>query len=391
MTFINTTNPYLDPDFDAVSSTSGDSPLPCEPRSVTSWPTQSKIPSVTSISSSGQDVHPAALCYTPELEGLTPLDTPSMLQSPPASSVGTPISPPLSLANTHFRSVLHHAPSMTPPPIDPRLASPLPDHIPRSSSVATNQRPTYTGYLAEPDYEVAYLMRWFSEGPGYWMDLFDLGTYFSSYVPVKAQENPLLKYAALAYSAKALARVHGRKPIMGGSVTRQAYMEVYPDAQSVDWYHKATQYYDTAVSLLLKALKNDATIALDSDSDSSEPSWSLDGRSPKRRRSSSGSTAKTNTDELLAASAILCVYEFLDASVPEWAKHLNGAKSLLVIAQERMMPLQVPTPNSMIASANLGVISKARKAAFWNIARQDMLEACKSSLLYYVFCPDNVV
>jgi len=223
------------------------------------------------------------------------------------------------------------------------------------------------------------------------MDLFDLGTYFSSYVPVKAQENPLLKYAALAYSAKALARVHGRKPIMGGSVTRQAYMEVYPDAQSVDWYHKATQYYDTAVSLLLKALKNDATIALDSDSDSSEPSWSLDGRSPKRRRSSSGSTAKTNTDELLAASAILCVYEFLDASVPEWAKHLNGAKSLLVIAQERMMPLQVPTPNSMIASANLGVISKARKAAFWNIARQDMLEACKSSLLYYVFCPDNVV
>lgn len=208
------------------------------------------------------------------------------------------------------------------------------------------------------------------------MDLFDLGTYFSSYVPVKAQDNPLLKYAAIAYAAKALARVQGRKPVMGGSVSRQARMEQYPEVQSVDWYHKATQYYNTAVSLLLQALKSDASSG-DSDSDADGSTHGPDGPSRRHRRKSSNTSFKSNNDELLAASAILCVYEFLDASVPEWAKHLNGAKSLLVIAQERMMPLQISTPGSMITPADRGLISKARQATFWNIARQDMLAACK--------------
>jgi hypothetical protein len=200
------------------------------------------------------------------------------------------------------------------------------------------------------------------------MDLFDFGTYFSSYVPVKALENPLLKYAAVAYAAKALARVQSRRPVnvMGGSGSR------YPDVHSIDWYHKATQYYDTAVSLLLQELKRDS-ISSDSDSDRDVC------RGPvNKRRKSSNTSFKSNTDELLAASAILCVYEFLDASVPEWAKHLNGAKSLLVIAQERMMPLS--SAPSMIMSANLAFISKARRATFWNIARQDMLAACKSTI-----------
>lgn len=309
-----------------------------------------------------------------------------MLQSPPTSSAGTPCSPPVSLAHHHLHPVLDHY-SATPPPIDPRLSSPFDpsrERLARSTS-ASRRSPSNTGFdpLAEQDHEIAFLLRWFSEGPGYWMDLFDLGTYFASYVPVKARENPLLKYAAVAYSAKSLARVQGRKPVVGGNVTRQARMELYPDANSVDWYHKAAQYYDTAVSLLLQALKSDAIITPDSESDC-EPGQheGMEGSARKRRRTSSNMAFKSNTDELLAASAILCVYEFLDASVPEWAKHLNGAKSLLVIAQERMMPLQMPTPSSSITSTNLGFISKARRATFWNIARQDMLAACKSSSLF---------
>ncbi|KAF2643294.1 hypothetical protein P280DRAFT_249075 [Massarina eburnea CBS 473.64] len=379
VTFINTTNPYLDPftpDFDNMSTASVDSPPPFEPRPpITSWPTSNNIHTVTSTpSSTGPDMFPtsAPMCFTPELEALPPLER-SSFQSPPTSSAGTPISPQVSLAS-HFPSYLNHAASMTPPPIDPRLGSPFDADIPRSTSFSTRRRTPSSGsdFLSERDHEIAFLLRYFSEGPGYWMDLFDLGTYFSSYVPVKARENPLLKYAAVAYAAKALARVQGRKPVMGGSVSRQARMEMYPDSQSVDWYHKATQYYDTAVSLLLQALKHDS-ISFDSDSDRES---SHGGEPPAtKRRKLSNTSFKSNTDELLAASAILCVYEFLDASVPEWAKHLNGAKSLLVIAQERMMPLQMPTPNSMITSANLGFISKARRATFWNIARQDMLAA----------------
>ncbi|ORY19877.1 hypothetical protein BCR34DRAFT_670314 [Clohesyomyces aquaticus] len=382
VTFINTSNPYLDPltpDFDTMSMTSTDSPTSCERGRNSSWPTST--PSNTYLDSLALSAKRGASSFMQSNAVSTPntlsaLEHSSMLQSPPISSVGTPLSDPVPFNNHHLHSVLNQA--MTPPPIEPRLNSPFEqtsDRIPRSVSTP---RSTCAGMesVAEQDHEMAFLLRWFSEGPGYWMDLFDLGTYFASYVPVKARENALLKYAALAYAAKALARVQGRKPIMGGQATRQALMELYPEAQSVDWYHKATQYYDTAVSLLLQTLDTTTTTDSEMDGELGAPNgFDMDTSRCKRRRLCDNPSFKSNTDELLAASAILCVYEFLDASVPNWAKHLNGAKSLLVIAQERMMPLQMPTPTSTISSSDLGFISKARRATFWNIARQDVLAA----------------
>jgi hypothetical protein len=228
----------------------------------------------------------------------------------------------------------------------------------------------------EKEHEIAFLLRSFSEGPGSWMDLFDLGTYFASYVPVKARENSLLKYAAAACAAKALARVQRRRPVTGVGGPR------YPEPIYVDWKHKAAVYYDNAVSLLLQALKNNAN---SSPNDSGcemrqslgNSAYGYDVQAPKRRRASSDPSFVSSTDEVLAASAILCAYEFMDASVSEWAKHLSGAKSLLVLAQDRMTPLQMPTPGSPSGTGNFNFISKARRATFWNIARQDMFAACK--------------
>lgn len=365
-----------------------DSPPQFEHRLLPSWRTHSSFHSVTSTpSSSGPEMAPTSvpMCYTPDLEAL-----PALIQSPPMSTVGTPISPPASLCNRRIHPIVEYSTSSTPPPIDPRLTSPFnpsADYTARTGSMPGMRRSpprSDAESLTGKDHEIAFLLRWFSEGPGYWMDLFDLGTYFASYVPVKARENPLLKYAAVACAAKALSRVQGRKPVMGGSVTRQARMELYPDASLVDWKHKAAIYYDHAVSLLLQALKTDSTITPD-DSDceprrhDSATTYAYDNPSPKRRRVSGTSNYVSSTDELLAASAILCVYEFLDTSVSEWAKHLNGAKSLLVLTQDRGIPFQMPTPNSAMSS-NFSFISKARRATFWNIARQDMLAACKYSL-----------
>ena len=171
-------------------------------------------------------------------------------------------------------------------------------------------------------------------------------------------------------------------------MTRQARMEQYPDAPLVDWKHKAAVYYDTAVTLLLHALKMDVTSSPDESEcelrqQSNDPTQGYPGPAPKRRRTSSNTSFVSSTDEILAASAILCVYEFLDTSVSEWAKHLNGAKSLL-LSQEHVMPLQLPTPPSSIPSASFNFTSKARRATFWNIARQDMLAACKSAPNYVV-------
>ncbi|KAF2823445.1 hypothetical protein CC86DRAFT_67681 [Ophiobolus disseminans] len=388
VTFINTTNPYLDPctpDFETMSASSMDSPAPFEPRPLHPWRMSGSFHSHPSTPSSiGPDYAPTSIpmCYTPELEALPPL-----MQSASTSAVGTPISPPASLCNRRMHPVMDYAGSATPPPIDPRLNSPYhqpSDYLPRASSIGSSRRSPPRSDVGESmienDHEIASLLRCFSEGPGYWMDLFDVGTYFASHVSVKARENPLLKYAAVACAAKALARVQGRRSVMGGSAPRQARMELYPDAPLVDWKHKAAVFYDNAVSLLLQALKNNgATTPNDSDCElrqrSGNVAYGYDVQAPKRRRTSSNASFVSSTDDLLAASAILCVYEFMDTSVSEWAKHLNGAKSLLGLAQERMMPLQMPTPSSTMSTAHYNSISKARRATFWNIARQDMLAA----------------
>jgi hypothetical protein len=365
-----------------MSASSMDSPAPFESWPLPTWRTSNNFHSHPSTPSSmGPEYAPTSvpMCYTPELEALPPL-----MRSAPTSAVGTPISPPATLCSRRIHPVTDYSTSTTPPPIDPRLNNPYDpstDYMPRASSIASSRRspPRSDGdFMLDKDHEITFLLRYFSEGPGNWMDLFDLGTYFASYVPAKARDNPLLKYAAVACAAKALAGAQGRKPTMGGSAARQARLEMYPDASMIDWKHKAAIYYDTAVSLLLQALKNNANSTPD-DSDcelrhhNGSVTYGHDGQAPKRRRTSSNTNSVSNTDDLLAASAILCVYEFLDTSIAEWAKHLNGAKSLLVVAQERILPFQMPTQSSSMSSATHKYISKARRATFWNIARQDML------------------
>jgi len=212
------------------------------------------------------------------------------------------------------------------------------------------------------------------------MDLFDLGTYFASYVPVKARTNSLLKYAACAYAAKQLGQVKGKKALVGGACSRQASMELWPDADKVDWFWIGAKYYDKAISLLMEALQQDrGGTPLNSPRVFTQRQaaevGSEDGfERTKRRRPSS---ANPNSDELLAATAILCVYEFLDASGAAWSRHLSGTKSLLDIAEVGMMPLQFSINGTSLPSPQRPKPSKARKATFWNFARQDFLAACR--------------
>jgi hypothetical protein len=385
VTFINTTNPYLDPctpDFDTLSAGSMESPAPFEPWPLATWRTANNFHSHPSTPSSmGPEYAPTSvpMCYTPELEALPPLT-----QSTPTSAAATPISPPASLCNRRIHPIIDYTTSSTPPPIDPRLSSPYDpsaDYMPRSSSIASSRRSPPRSdreFPIDKDHEIAFLLRYFSEGPGYWMDLNDLGTYFASYVPIKARENPLLKYAAVACAAKALARLQGSRR----SSMRPSRPDMYPEASMVDWKHKAAVFYDNAVSLLLQAVKNDTNSTPDATDcelrhHNGNIAEAFDAQAPKRRRTSSSASFVSNPDDLLAASAILCVYEFLDTSISEWAGHLNGAKSLLVLTQERMKPLQMPSPGSPVLSATYNFVSKARRATFWNIARQDVLSARK--------------
>ncbi|KAK5171830.1 uncharacterized protein LTR77_003466 [Saxophila tyrrhenica] len=291
--------------------------------------------------------------------------------------------------------------------IDPRLHSELatsptlatnpqpdrtPEHVRTASYSSSYRRPSlraakgpderhFDRRQAVESPELGFLLRDFSERCGLWMDLFDLNLFFATAVPVLSVKCPLLMYSCVALSAKSLARVGGRRPVMGGQVepSRRSKIESWPDPEmaDTDWYNKAREYYDLAVSLLRQALAGGVRPLTSSFPEHASPSSiTAAQRQP---------LPTPDSDELVAATAILCVYEFLDASTPEWSRHLDGAKSLFDIANDRMMHLtQPPSPNysrtpASHVSSNADLtrrwFSPGRKAVFWCFARQDMLSA----------------
>ena len=217
------------------------------------------------------------------------------------------------------------------------------------------------------------------------MDLFDVGKYFQSYVPVIASYNSLLKHATCAYAAKQIGRVKGVKPPLGGLCSRQAKMELWPEARNFDWFWLGAHHYDKAISLLMEALNQESNECLPGDY--SNNMWGGGGQDTEDvedferramvRLAERGVTTTTGSDELLAATTILCGYEFIDASNPAWARHLNGTKSLLDIAQGGMMPLRNPSRDEPYQSPSACNFSKARQATFWTFARQDCIAARK--------------
>ncbi|KAH9822889.1 Fungal specific transcription factor domain [Teratosphaeria destructans] len=346
------------------------------------------------------------------------------LQSPsttsPLESHATPSGPPNTTTNNNLDFLLNPPAATTPadnPNIDPRLHSeppinncsqppdptasaqrhPTPTHVrtPTYASSSRGPRLHSKGLHARrpsiDDPQLAFLLRDFSERSGLWMDLFDLNLFFATKVPVLAKQCPLLLYSCAALSAKSLARVDGRKPTMGGQVTteRRSSMEVWPGLaiDALGYVQKAREYYDLAVSLLRQSLAG-AT---------APQTPSLPGNlSPQTARNAqSMSLPPTDSDELVAATAILCVYEFLDASGPEWGRHLDGAKTLFVIANDRMVPLHFQLPRCPDSEAHSSdhrpadhldvnrvpsrTLSQGRRAVFWNFARQDMLSAFLNS------------
>ncbi|KAL8877946.1 MAG: hypothetical protein Q9198_004143 [Flavoplaca austrocitrina] len=231
----------------------------------------------------------------------------------------------------------------------------------------------------ETSHKIAFLLRHFSEVAGRWMDLFDQTTFFGSHIPVKSISNPLLKHAACAYAAKQLGRVNGAKAIVGGICSRQATMEQWQRTDPEDWALLAAQHYDQAISLLLEALHWDQESSKCDNLDNIDQRYyaprTLDGMVNERklRRRKFGSAQSTaRSDDVLAATAILCEYESLDASTAAWTRHLSGTKTLLDVVEVGVMPLDTPEAFPVPRKTKP---SQARKAIFWNFARQDLFAA----------------
>ncbi|KAH1423923.1 hypothetical protein KXX32_007156 [Aspergillus fumigatus] len=306
-------------------------------------------------------------------------------QPSPPISISSFSNPNSNNTNNDIKLILNPSQTLS-PPIDPsaqHTSEQMISSIPSRSVLPRNTGNTEqeSEQPVETEYEVVFLLRHFSEAPGLWMDLFDLGTYFASLVPVKALTNPLLKYAACAYAAKQLGRVKGVKSPFGGVSGKQAFTETWPDGRGIDWTWCGAKYYEKAIQLLVNELQPDqgppplSTPEAFGQWQATELCQNCDNSRKRRRhnRSSGG----VHSDEVLAATAILSIYEFLDATGTAWNRHLSGVKSLLDVAEVGMLPLeQHPSPGdgSLQPPRKFG-LSRARRATFWNFARQDYLAA----------------
>jgi hypothetical protein len=147
-----------------------------------------------------------------------------------------------------------HSEHPMPPREDSGQSHPqVPEHVrtlstslygqPRLHRSGSNHSHARTGAIESP--ELAFLLRDFSERGGLWMDLFDLKLFFATTAPVLAVERLLLLYSCAALSVKSLARVYGRKPILGGlsrrndgaawrpGLDRRSLLRVGPESQRV--------------------------------------------------------------------------------------------------------------------------------------------------------------
>lgn len=265
------------------------------------------------------------------------------------------------------------------PQIDPQLSDTIPS-VPQMTSVQglSSFETSVLENEVKADNDVPFLLRYFSEGPGAWMDLYDLNSFFAVDVPVKASTCPLLLYAAIALSAKALGRIR-----ISAQYIKQSASKRTPS----QWLHKARYYYDLAISLLRQALENGtrpgsataqvSQVSADTIRSPGTANESIDAFPQWRElHGARGITILpgTDSDEMVATTAILCVYEFLDASGLEWARHLDGAKSLFDIATDGTLPL-IAQPSGLLIP--LSSSNKGRRAVFWNVCRQEMIDACK--------------
>ncbi|KAL8699247.1 MAG: hypothetical protein Q9201_006113 [Fulgogasparrea decipioides] len=385
VTFVNVRDPYalssspeLDEDPDGHSASLGDQETG-NPRAKHTGYTH-----MDQTSTGGLEASSAAPLYIPSEAGVAQHSVPfpgedlEDLQSPPTKNGVSPqthtnLAPP----GGSLDYILN--PDLTlPQPIYPNLESldgihDMTADYQRLPKARTSQVKAST----ETSHQSAFMMRHFSEVTGRWMDLFDQATFFSSHIPVKSISNPLLKHAACAYAAKQLARVNGTKAITGGSCLQQA------NAAWEDWTLLSAQHYDQAISLLMDALNWDHGSA------EANSSKEIDKRhyAPRtvegmvaerklRRRQFESEQSTAKSDDLLAATSILCEYESLDASTAAWTRHLSGTKSLLDVVEVGMMPLDtVVNPEAFRVPQRLRKPSQARRAIFWNFARQDLFAA----------------
>ena len=168
------------------------------------------------------------------------------------------------------------------------------------------------------------------------MDLFDLDTYFSRIVPLKAVQNVMLRSAMAAVAANQIGQMIANHspledlqhllPFVGGNGV----------LQHTDWFYKAANYYDRGISYLriflsrwLSDTNNEGLTGQASrhSSGKSLPQTNASGahnNTPnKRRRISRGQSSDgADMEALVAAISVFSLYESLDNFADDWSQYV---------------------------------------------------------------------
>lgn len=193
------------------------------------------------------------------------------------------------------------------------------------------------------------------------LDISDSGRFFAAAVPVRGIDEPSLRYAMAALSAKHLARMKGVKlACVAGLFTSPATMEAYPNTEQVDWPLKAANYYYLAVTHLNSSISDYAAV---STSDVLEPPISivnrwlnLQLRQAQRQLETSDATWKT-AENLLASSTILTLYKILDEPGDNWQSY--GIPSSVIVFKALILYLGIFLGSNRFSSSCLICLPRA--------------------------------
>ncbi|KAH0846621.1 Zn(II)2Cys6 transcription factor [Fonsecaea pedrosoi] len=248
-----------------------------------------------------------------------------------------------------------------------------------------SSRPEYSQkYLHERTTELACLTRHFVQSVSPSMDLFDLDTYFSRIVPLKAVQNVMLRSAMAAVAANQIGQMMANHSPLEDLQHLLPFIGEDGALQHTDWFYKAANYYDRGISYLRiflqrwlsdtnkEGLTGHASRYNDPRTLSEPSNNTALGVSPNKRRRISRTQSSDGADmeALVAAISVFSLYESLDNFTDDWSQHLDGFKALL---ESKILPhaaLSVPRPR-----ASPFISMKAGRAAFWNFARADYLAA----------------
>ncbi|PLB50004.1 C6 finger domain protein [Aspergillus steynii IBT 23096] len=239
----------------------------------------------------------------------------------------------------------------------------------------------FSELMTGTEHEIAFLIRHYSETLGPWLDLSDSNKFFGAFVPIRAINDPFLRFAIAALSAKHLGRMKGAVLHVGsGMFTSPATMETYPNSAQVDWFLKAANYYYLAASHM-NASVSDAYTSVSSSAVLESPieivrRWlNLHTRQPRSQTLMEEQAATEfwkKTENLLAAATVLTLYKLLDESGDNWQSQLRGIAPLF----DTILELHHQTSTH-------STFSHGTAASFWNLARQDYLSS------YYTRLPPH--